>query len=296
MTRPPVSSQARTTETQKNIVGKAMKKVLNSHGHPFQESVASAIKRLNTRSSWFPLALEFPVQVQGQGTRIDIVLTNLARTVHLVCECKRANPALANWCFARSSNGPESTMSDYARLDVLSRDPQNQIRASWRELTQAKEPYEFAIEVRTTLQEEDTGKGRGQIEEAATQVCRGLNGLINSFASRGLPRPGEGDLFFLPVIITTANLWITETEINSASLKTGEIQDDLFPNATSWLWYDYPQSPGIMHSVRHTTIEHDLSKLLYSQFVRTLAIVTPEGLSDFLSASMWSNVAPPQLT
>jgi hypothetical protein len=76
MTKPTNSSRVKTTETQEDIVGKAMKKVMNSHGYPFQESVASAIKRLNTRSSWFPLALEFPVQVQGHGTRIDIVLTD----------------------------------------------------------------------------------------------------------------------------------------------------------------------------------------------------------------------------
>jgi hypothetical protein len=112
----------------------------------------------------------------------------------------------------------------------------------------------LALRLERLCREKIQGKGGGQIEEAATQVCRGLNRLIDSFASRGLPRLGQADLFFLPVIITTANLWITETELNSASLESGEIQSDLHPEASPWLWYDYPQSPGIMHSVQHTTL------------------------------------------
>ena len=287
-------SQAKVTETRDHSVGIALKNVLNSHGYPFQESVASAISQISTHSSWFPLVLEFPVQVQERDTRIDIVLTNSIHTVYLVCECKRANPALANWCFARSSNTPGSALSEYARLDALGRDPLGKIEATTKELSRGgPPPFEIAVEVRTSSKRDDAGKKRGQIEEAATQVCRGLKGLIDSFADRGLPRLGSEDLLFLPVLITTANLWITESEINLASLETGELQDESLPvNAVPWLWYDYPQSPGLKHSVPQHIASHGLAILLYDRFVRTIAIVTPKGMKDFLCAPMWSRVAP----
>ncbi len=287
------TSQAKISKKQEPSVETALRKVLNSHGYPFQESVASAISQLNTHSKWFPLALEFPVQVHEQNTRIDLVLTNSIQTVYLICECKRANPALANWCFARSSHVPGSGLSEYPRLDVLQRETSGKIRATAKELSRAHHPFHIAVEVRTGSEGDDKGKGRGQIEEAATQTCRGLNGLIDFFAARGNPRLGGNNLLFLPVIITTANLWSTESPMNEASLDTGEISgDSLTVNPMPWLWYDYPQSPGLKHSVPHDTTQRTLDEILYAQFVRTIAIVTPRGLQDFLSASMWSIVAP----
>ncbi len=131
---------------------------------------------------------------------------------------------LANWCFARSSNFPGSALNEYARLEVLGRDQSGKIRATAKKLSRRNPtPFQIAVEVKTNSKGDDAGKGRGQIDETATQVCRGLNGLIDSFADRGLPFLGADDVLFLPVIITTANLWITESAINVASLETREI-------------------------------------------------------------------------
>lgn len=48
---------------------------------------------------------EFPVESE-KGTRVDFVLerkaSNSYKRLFLVAECKRANPATANWCFVKS--------------------------------------------------------------------------------------------------------------------------------------------------------------------------------------------------
>jgi hypothetical protein len=142
--------------------------------------------------------------------------------------------------------------------------------------------------VRGQIKGDDSSKGRGQIEDAATQVCRGLNGLIDSFYQKGMPRLGAGSIFFLPVVITTASLWSTETDLSEASLVTGEIGDEsVSVKPMKWLWYQYPQSPGLKHSVPNNFGSLDLKEILYHEFVRPIAFARPDGLEELLSASMW---------
>ena len=105
---------------------------------------------------------------------------------------------------------------------------------------------------------------------------------------RGLPRLGAGNIFFLPVVITTAKLWATDTDISLASTETGEIEDaSVSVNPMKWLWYQYPQSPGLKHSAPNNFCSHDLREILYHEFVRPIAIARPDGLDELLSASMW---------
>ncbi len=83
---------------------KAFEAALNRHGFALQYAVAQSARSLATTgfSNWFPLTAEFPVRVQGADTRIDLVLEHRRRGRFLVVETKRANPALAYWCFAKS--------------------------------------------------------------------------------------------------------------------------------------------------------------------------------------------------
>jgi hypothetical protein len=85
--------------------------VLNSHGYGFQYSVLKEVARLayEVRSaSWIPKVPEFPVEVQGHDTRIDFILKHARLPFYLVAECKRANPSLANWCFAKMDITPSA--------------------------------------------------------------------------------------------------------------------------------------------------------------------------------------------
>src|SRR5579885_3410041 len=85
------------------LVEAGFRKALDSHGYGFQYAVLQRAKELHkTTSPWYPVVPEFGVEAKGRDTRIDFVLGTRGMTLFLVCECKRANPAIANWCFAQA--------------------------------------------------------------------------------------------------------------------------------------------------------------------------------------------------
>lgn len=86
---------------------------LNRHGYGFQFAVLSESQKcFDSRTSAFVLeTIELPVVVNGNSSRIDFVLKRVSehlifpfplRPLYLVAECKRANPSLSTWCFARA--------------------------------------------------------------------------------------------------------------------------------------------------------------------------------------------------
>jgi len=85
-------------------LSEAFGKVLNSQGHAFQHSVIRAAEELyrESRSRWIFEVAELPVNLHGKDTRIDIIMRKQDTRIYLIGECKRANPALSNWCFARA--------------------------------------------------------------------------------------------------------------------------------------------------------------------------------------------------
>src|SRR5262245_35612150 len=87
-------------------------KVLNSHGYGFQYSVIRLADTLykDGKSGWRFEWAEFPVSVQGDDTRIDLVLRQGRSHYYMLGECKRVNPALGNWCFAHA---PYTRPNDY---------------------------------------------------------------------------------------------------------------------------------------------------------------------------------------
>jgi hypothetical protein len=88
-------------------LGKAVRSVLNRGGYAFHQRVIreaeaafnDAKEKGETR--WRFETVEFPVQVKNRDTRIDILLRYYQRAQYLCVECKRADPALANWVFLR---------------------------------------------------------------------------------------------------------------------------------------------------------------------------------------------------
>ncbi len=86
-------------------------------------------------------------------------------------------------------------------------------------------PYRYGFALRT----ENPGDGKGPttsaIDDAIAQVFRGTSGLINHLFSRQ-PFTAEGKTTFLPVVFTTAELWVTDTDLSRADLSTGELPRD----------------------------------------------------------------------
>jgi hypothetical protein len=282
-------------EGQRPLPKDAFRKALNRHGYGFQYAALKEAERLwqTGKSQWVPWVPEFPVEVQGSGTRIDFVLRHESGNCYLVAECKRANPATANWCFARAWQPQlaEVARQSYAEVAYLfdGDDDGDGCETGLKVLVPSDRIFQVAIEARTGKKGDEHAGGRGEIEDASTQVCRGLNGLIEMFYRRKdrlLQLPAW--IGFVPTIFTTARLLTTDVDISTANLSSGEITaipSDL--SEKDWLWYDYPQSPGLKHALPSESKSRDLREVVFHDYIRRIAIVGSDGLGPFLCMETW---------
>ncbi len=147
--------------------------------------------------------------------------------------------------------------------------------------------YHIGLEVRSNLKGDPAGESGRAIEDAASQVTRGLNGYIEMISKNIQMLRGHNHADFIPVIFTTAQLWGSEVNLSMASIETGE--SDLSGvefKRLPWLCYQYHLSPGIKHS--HSPVERpaEISDLMNTEYVRTIPIVSPDGIEPFLN---WSS-------
>lgn len=281
-------------ENASRIVG-SFENALNEHGYGFQYAVLRLAEKLagSGKSLWGTSVTEFPVEVQKSGTRIDFVLQHRQRSIYLLAECKRANPSLHDWCFVKSSFVPYVEAARTAFIEGLDRSSDGIISTRIEILAHSNDIYHVAAEVKGKTPGDRGGQGRGAVEEAASQVCRGSNGMIDFFSKHPNFFAGlQGDvrfIGFLPVIFTTARLWISKVDLGSADLASGKINlKEVGCEEKPWLFYHYNQSPALKHSLNPSVDSRTLEAILYNEYVRTIAIVSASGIRDFLCSSMFS--------
>ncbi len=287
------------TEEEKRVtdIRQSYSKVLDRHGYGFQYRVLKEADDLfsKNKSAWEFLASEFPVDVKGYGTRIDFVLRRNSDPFFLLAECKRANPALSNWCFARVPyvHRKHNSNSEPVVLEFAETKYGGVVQASSKEKYSSVTPCHLGLEVRSTQQGDPGGESGKAIEDASTQVLRGLNGMIDMLAksknymlSDWVGEKVKG-AYFLPVIFTTAHLWLSDVDLSTAQIENGKVDlsNSVFAEK-DWLMYQYHQSPGIKHSSSPENMPSDLSKLLNTEFIRTIPIVSATGIASFLK---WSS-------
>ncbi len=274
-------------------VQKGFQNRLNRQGYSFQYAMINLIRE--NPHGWKVEVPEFPVEVQEKGTRIDFIL-RYPPNVFLVAECKRANPALSNWCFARATKAshwmktrlldqavfelyvpPKKEQPPAAIVDFGGRDMFDQ----WR----SERIYHVACEVKTK-RPGDPGGQKDEIESAVTQVLRGMNGLADWISQNSNvlydDKDYTGSAAFMPVIFTTANLYTSEADLGQADLSTGDLDiDNSEFKQVNWLHYQYYMSPGLLSSLPLLKETESLIEALHHGFARTIAIVNPNGLDSF---------------
>ncbi len=170
-------------------------KVLNRHGYGFQYSVLKKIQELhqNSKSRFAFEAAEFPVEVQGYDTRIDFILQKNLRKPYstdallLLAECKRANPALSNWCFVKAPYTHRNRWGNQEKIIIeglykTGNTPTESIESFSNENFVSLDAYHIGFEVRSGLKGNSSGETGGAIEKAASQISRGLNGFIKTMS------------------------------------------------------------------------------------------------------------------
>lgn len=264
---------------------------LNQHGYGFQYSVLEYIKQLHAKkqSPWLFEAAEFPSEVQGKGTRIDFILKFKNARIFILAECKRVNPKFSNWCFVkapyvRCNRSSESYFVDHVEFNQY--DPHNVCKVTgqrFKSWISEERAYHIGLVIKSQSTKGESGKSENDaIEQAATQICRGLNGLIELLPKR--PQLIKAEITFLPVIFTTATLYTCDCKLNLSDIKDGKLDlSDEELTQKDWVFYQYNISPGIKHSSKPEQISDEFANILDYDYVRTIPIVTPKGIANFLS-------------
>ena len=270
--------------------------VLNKNGYGFHYSIIRKAKELQEtgKSSFWFEASEFPVQVQGKDTRIDFILKKMSgggdwiNTLFLIAECKRVNPAYSDWCFVKSPLTNRNQVVNDKRLIteslLRSDEDASSILNFTRENFYIGENYHIGFEIKTDKPGDTKGETGQAIENAATQVLRGVNGFIQTMNKENYLWKKSFRATFLPVIFTTANLYVSDADISAADLQTGEMTLEKEQiKSVPWLYFQYSMSPGLKHPLNSSNDDTtDISSLLMRYFVRTIPIVNATGVEDFL--------------
>ena len=234
------------------------------------------------RSSWSFEAAEFPVEVQGRGTRIDFLLSCRHSPMLMVAECKRVNPAMANWCFAEAPYVQQHRAHKKAFVERI--ELKNAIiHTSTKRSFIPEHSYHVALEVKSDRKGDSSGGKPEAIEDAATQVCKGVNGLVECLAANSQLVPSQQYVHLLPVIFTTADLWASEVELDSADIKDGKVNlSDAKFARKDWLFYQYNLSPGLKHSFSSEEKQKTLGNFMEAEYIRTIAVVNSKSTAEFL--------------
>lgn len=294
-----MENQEQVTEELSN----SFAKVLSSHGYGFQFSVlkkAEELQKDTGKSLFFLEASEFPVNVQSTDTRIDFILKKISgggkwrNTTFLLAECKRANPALSNWCFVKAPFTHRNRFGDTENLIIenLLRDEESEKIVNFAQQNhRINNSYDIGFEIRKNVKGDTSGERGEAIEKAASQILRGMNGFIQTMTKEQHVWKKSYKILFLPVIFTTANLFVSDVDISSSDLQTGEIKltkEQI--KSVSWLYYQYPMSIGLKHSTNSQNESKDISSLLVNDYLRTIPIVSADGIESFLKTASFDFV------
>ena len=278
------------TSTSNTPVSADLRKILDAHGYGFQYAVMRRGEQLHQlrRSRWELVGTEFPVCVGTTTTHVDFVYVRVmdALRTYLVAECKRVDPKRGRWCFARAPYtwfNPDDQEVSFDELQCESYD----VRHRPRFLTVDQPICHLGRELRTDQPGDGTGSTRA-IDEAVGQVLRGASGLID------LQRGPTGGYFsgarcyrFIPAIFTTAEIWVTDADLGAADLRTGLLPKGIDAHRKDWIWLSHNRSPAISPPkptpTPGTAVEDDPRTVLRSEFARSIAVISTDGIDDFLS-------------
>lgn len=263
---------------------------LDSQGYSFHQSVLKRTEQLfqQGRSNWIFVASEFPVEVKGVSTRIDFILRLKNTQIFLIAECKRVNPAYSDWCFVRLPYVGRRSEATSVLAESVSVLEHNRVMAGYKRFRHSQNVFHLGLEVKSSEKGDSGGSGRGAIEEAAGQVCRGLNGFAESLARHTYLIGAGQTALLVPVVFTTGGVSVSDVNLSEADLRSGKLDPaTVSVRPASWLWYRYHLSPGLKHSLPIFSAPSDVSEMLDVEYARTIAIVDAEGIGDFLASEWW---------
>jgi hypothetical protein len=268
-------------------------KLLNCQGHAFEEGVIQHCRTLldSGQSDWTFRLAECPVDLHGRPHHIDFVLEHRRRTAVMLGECKRVDPSRARWCFVKRqhTSADERIGEAHPVFSTIrwARDGHPNLREDPRR-ARAERTFHLCLELKTGKPGEgcppDPNKPH---EQAVDQAFRSASGYIERMKHDGGSLMELGaSVLILPAIVTTAQLFASETAISGADLQTGKI-DGLDIKPVGFVWFQQNLSrhlrPDGVHFEAPRFGIDSFDRSIARRHTRATAIVNVEHLGWFLN-------------
>jgi hypothetical protein len=262
--------------------------VLNEHGYPFQYTVLGRIMsrfQPGRGSPWQFVASELPVSANDVDARIDFVLKHHSDTRYVVAECKRANPAYSSWCFFRAPYvvPPDRGSANHVLAQRWIYQGANDSLSFAVIAGEIPIAYQIAIPLKRREKGDSGGQPKKEIDDALTQVARGMTGLIRLFEQNPASAGERSVADVFGVLFTTARLFVSDPFISRADILTGNIDEkELQLREVPWLVYQYHASISVQYAGRTPVIPTSVDRVLTDEALRTVFIVSASAVDSFL--------------
>jgi hypothetical protein len=289
---------------------------LNIHGVFFERACVNLI---NLTPDWRVISTNYPVEFpppdgpwRGKESSLDVWARreNPAYVVDTLIECKKANPDFVNWVFFE-----RSAASDQSHLGVVQVDntqsaganPTWSTSTSIARMTTSSPVVTDAREVRGDYAKHQGGNktktSNESIQGAAYQVALAARAIVNEEnqllnKARGSPEhpvPPWLKKFYVPVICTTAELYVVKFDSNSVSIINGEInldQAQLSPTSSVLFEYALPKHLQLAPANPLDVLKSGNSETFSRMHI---FVVQPEALVGFLSDLIPQKVEEPKI-
>ncbi len=273
---------------------------LNEHGFLFQEKCAEVLQHNADRTKWVVLTKEYPVSTNVKDTRIDIVLRDTSvdrRQIYAIVECKRVNPTRGFWLFGNPLGAYSQPLLISLREEEFSstgRHVEKHVKYA-----QLKLPFD---DIATYLIDnwwlEISKKGKQKydaspkpIEDAFTQVCIGVSGIAQEQENQWRKNPETFSALFIPVVITTAPLYVATYDLKDVDLVSGSIHRDKVyfgprgqeAEKMEWLLVDYGASRSISPEGLGKEVEGISPVELEEYHKRSIFVINSEYIVKFFA-------------
>lgn len=230
---------------------------LNEHGFLFQEKCAEVLKASGNDTKWTVHVQEYPVSVGDKDSRVDIVMRehkDKFRQLYAIVECKRVNLNRGCWLFG-APLGRDSQPFLLSLDGGYAKNGNYYIHYSQFKLHFDEIVSHLIDNWWLDIQTNGNPKSSpNPIEDAFRQVCLGVSGIAQEMELQCRKDPQDIKASFIPVVITTAPLYVARYEADKVDLASGRISFDqvCFSNGdqgesreTKWLMVDYPASRSL---------------------------------------------------
>ena len=253
--------------------------IINDSGYPLQIRIEKWINETKEHHEWRVLVTEHR-WINGETKEdgfIDLILENTRKFLKLVIECKRI---MGKWTFLLPTMNPNKEH----KVRIL-RTQYNNLKYTWEEVPFSPESYEAAY----CVMEVNGGKDSRTLEKLTGELLLSLEylaveetDLVKSLQERqNTPNVSyqQQDMYYLPIIVTTATLQKMIFDPSNVDLKSGKISDShISPiefirfrkNLATNIKYERPLS----YTLRDLNREND----------RTVFVIQAENFINFLSS------------